>query len=124
MYLCMPRREEGMKPTVALVCAVVILLSACSPSNEGVDIVGAYESPTLSPGLELDVDACYADIYVDVDEGDTEITIRVTTTGDTTGRTTDTCLVGFPLSSPLGDRSVIDAFDGQPLEVQRTSDES
>ena len=93
---------------------IVVLLIGCSFFSNEADIWTAYGAPD-STELLLEVDSCNADLSADVDEQPDQIVISVTAENDTS----DDCLEGMTieLASPLGDRVVVDSFDGESLEV-------
>lgn len=93
---------------------IVVLLAGCSFLSNEVDIWTAYGAPD-SNELLLEVDSCNADLSAAVDEQPDQIVISVTAENDTS----DDCLdaMTIELASLLGDRVVVDSFDGEALEV-------
>ena len=94
---------------------IAVAVAGCSAPDEYADIWEAYGTPG-SNELRLFVATCNAELSADVIELDDEVTIAVTARNNTT----DDCLdiLTIQLASPLGERSVMDAFDGDALVIQ------
>lgn len=90
-----------------------VLLSACG--SGGTRIIEAYGAPD-STRLELAIDACGAEsTSVDLEEGDDEVVLTVTTEGGEGPECTDALVVD--LDEPLGGRRLVDGSTGDALDV-------
>jgi hypothetical protein len=109
----MERRRIPASQRVALQLATLtIAMSACS---SGTDIYFAFVSADGTT-VTIGVAACNADHKVDVDERVDQVVVKVTATNGSEGDCADA--VQFRLSEPLGDRSLIDASDGEEIEIR------
>jgi hypothetical protein len=93
---------------------LVLALSSCS---SGVNVYSAQISVDGTV-LVLVVAACLADETVEVDEGVDEVVVRVRVENEPEVDYDCADAVYFELSEPLGDRPLIDASDGDEIEVR------
>lgn len=100
---------------VAIVLLVVgaLLFVACSGGWRDV-YISEYVGTPESTEIQLTVGACVTDLSFEVDERADEVEVSVVARGEEMGD----CQSGvtIELSSPLGDRVILDAFDGMPVE--------
>lgn len=97
-----------------LALLLVLALSSCS---DGVSVYSA-EISVDGTVLVLAVAACLADETVEVNEGVEAVVVRVRVENEPEADYDCADAVHFQLSEPLGDRSLIDASDGDEIEVR------
>ncbi len=107
--------HPAMKPTI-LATALILVFTGCWWSTRELNVRGAWVSPQDETRIELQVGRCEPKLSSRVEETDTEVRVLVTTRdeapGDCGGVHTIT------LSEPLGDRLLIDEYDGEPVAVR------
>jgi hypothetical protein len=101
-------------PAVAILLALLLVLAACGSSSREADVKAAARSPG-GTRIELLVGTCNNDLSSRVEETEQEVRVLVTARGDTSNDCADSHTI--TLSEPLGDRLLIDEFDGEPVAV-------
>jgi hypothetical protein len=92
-----------------------------APEGDALKVVVAYSQPSTND-LSLGIDACQAEARVDaVEETATSVTVRVLGVRQLGEGPACMDVLVVTLAGALGDREVIDAFDGQrvPRETPR-----
>ena len=103
------------RPTAAVfgLLLMVLLASACAP---GADLYSPASSSTDGRLIRIHVAACHAELTAHVEERPDRVMVRVGARhgydGDCGGR------IDIHLSDPLGERALIDASDGDEIEVR------
>lgn len=107
---------------VVAICCGVVATAACTSEKEPsatlpVDIVGGLLEDERTIALELDV--CNAQTRVHAIESEDQVLVEITRTDRPTGSTAQSCadVVELTLESELGDRQVVDSYDGETIEI-------
>ncbi len=112
-----PTRPHRLARVVETLLALAILMAwsmasaGCSSSREA-DVRHARRSPG-GTRIALVVGTCHADLRSRVEETDREVRVLVTARNATSGDCADHHEIS--LSEPLGDRLLVDEFDGEPV---------
>jgi hypothetical protein len=96
--------------------ALSLVFAGCSSSSRDANITRASRSLD-GKRIVFSLDSCNARLSSTVEESEQEVRVLVTARNDTNGD----CADGHEivLSEPLGDRLLIDRFDGESLMVTR-----
>jgi hypothetical protein len=112
------RPTQGFVTTfaaVAILMALMVVLAGCSSSREA-DVKQGWQSPG-GTRIRLLIGSCNANPRGRVEETDLEVRVRVRVNKQSGNPGDCADHHEISLSAPLGDRLLIDEFDGEPVPV-------